>query len=339
MSRVIRFHRFGPAEVLQCEEVPDPVPGKGEVLVKVDAVGVSWEDVLWRQNLAPEQAQLPAGIGSQLAGSVAAVGEGVTDFEVGQKVASFRAHTPNRYPAYGDLMVMPREALTVYPESENFTAAQASVYYTGMLSATLAFTHIARLKPGQRVLVTESGLCVGNAMVQVASAMGAEVIAATRFACQADILKSLGAHAVVLTEEQDLALAVAKLTDTRGVEVIADGCGGTQMAVLGDVAAPCGKLILYGLDGGNEAAFPAWTAFRKHLQFAPFSLVDYTGQMELGIRSNKEAVRPALDWINQQTTSGAFRATIDRTFPFAEFVAAHKYLEAHPTKGRVALTL
>ena len=62
MSRVIRFHRFGPAEVLQCEEVPDPVPGKGEVLVKVDAIGVSWEDVLWRQNLAPEQAQLPAGI-------------------------------------------------------------------------------------------------------------------------------------------------------------------------------------------------------------------------------------------------------------------------------------
>lgn len=339
MSRVIRFHRFGPPDVLQCEEVPTPRPGKGEILVKVEAVGVSWEDVLWRQNLAAEQAQLPAGIGSELAGTVVELGEDVTAFEIGQNVASFKAHTPNRYPAYGDMMVMPREALTAYKKTEDFGPAAAATYFSAMLSAYLALTHIARLKPGQRVLVTESGLCIGGAMVQVAHALGGEVIAATRFANKEDLLKKLGASAVVLTEEQDLAMTVAKLTDTRGVEVIADGCGGNKMAVLGDVAAPCGKLILYGLDGGNEAAFPAWTAFRKHLQFAPFSLVDYTGQMELGIRCNKEVVRPALDWINQQTESGALRSIIDRTFPFLDFVAAHRHLEANPTLGRVALTL
>jgi NADPH:quinone reductase-like Zn-dependent oxidoreductase len=339
MSRVIRFHRFGPADVLKCEEVPTPDPGKGEVLIKVEAIGVGWEDVLWRQNLAAEQAQLPAGIGSELAGTIVAVGEDVADFAVGDDVASFKAHTPNRYPAYGDMVVMPREALTTYKKTATFGAAAAATHFTAMLSAYLALTHIARLKPGQRVLVTESGLCIGGAMVQVAHALGGEVIAATRFANKEELLKKLGASAVVLTEEQDLAMTVAKLTDTRGVEVIADGCGGNKMAVLGDVAAPCGKLILYGLDGGNEAAFPAWTAFRKHLQFAPFSLVDYTGQMELGIRCNKEVVRPALDWINQQTESGALQSLIDRTFPFEEFIAAHRHLEANPTLGRVALTL
>jgi NADPH:quinone reductase-like Zn-dependent oxidoreductase len=339
MSRVIRFNRFGRADVLQAEDVPTPHPGKGEVLVKVEAIGVGWEDVLWRQNLAAEQAQLPAGIGSELAGTVAELGEGISDLTVGQDVASFKAHTPNRYPAYGEMMVMPREALTPYSRSEAFGPAEAATHFTAMLSAYLALTHIARLKPGQRVLVTESGLCIGGAMVQVAHALGGDVIAATRFAKMEEPLKKMGASAVVLTEEQDLATTVAKLTDTRGVEVIADGCGGTQMAVLGDVAAPCGKLILYGMDGGNEASFPAWTAFRKHLQFAPFALVDYTGQMELGIRCNKEAVRPALDWINQQTKSGALKTIVDRRFAFDDFVAAHQYLEANPTLGRVALVL
>lgn len=337
MSRVIRFARFGPADVLQCMDIPTPVPGTGEVLVQVEAIGVSWEDVLWRQNLAAEQAQLPAGIGSELAGTVAALGEGVDDLAIGQAVASFKAHTPNNYPAYGECMVMPREALTPYQPGPQFGAAEAATHFTAMLSAYLALTHIARLKPGQRVLVTESGLCIGAAMVQVAHALGAEVIAATRFAGLADRLKALGASSVVVTEEQDLALTVARLTDTRGVEVIADGCGGHQMAVLGEVAAPCGKLILYGLDGGNEAAFPAWAAFRKHLQFAAFSLVDYTGQMELGIRCNKEAVKPALDWINQETAAGKLTTAIDRRFRFEEFVAAHEYLEANPKLGRVVL--
>ncbi|TDQ80490.1 NADPH:quinone reductase-like Zn-dependent oxidoreductase [Dongia mobilis] len=339
MSRVIRFDRFGPADVLQCVDVPTPSPGKGEVLVQVEAIGVSWEDVLWRQNLAAEPAQLPAGIGSELAGTVAALGADIGDLALGQHVASFKAHTPNSYPAYGESMVMPREALTAYEPRADFGAAEAATHYTAMLSAYLALTHIARLKPGQRVLVTESGLCIGGAMVQVAHALGAEVIAATRFAGKEELLKALGASSVVLTEEQDLALTVARLTDTRGVEVIADGCGGHQMAVLGDIAAPCGKLILYGLDGGNEAAFPAWTAFRKHLQFAPFSLVDYTGQLELGIRCNKEAVKPALDWINRETAAGRLKTKVARRFPFADFVAAHEYLEAHPGLGRVVLTL
>ncbi len=90
MSRMIRFHKFGDAEVLQYEEVPTPVPGPGEVLVRVQAVGLGWKDVLWRQNLAAEQAKLPSGIGFELAGSVAALGEGVSDFEVGTAVAVSR---------------------------------------------------------------------------------------------------------------------------------------------------------------------------------------------------------------------------------------------------------
>ncbi len=98
MSRMIRFHKFGPADVLRCEEQPEPSPAAGEVQVRVQAIGLSWYDVLWRQNLAPSHARLPAGIGHEMAGVVTQVGEGVDDIAVGDRVASFPA-TASRPPA------------------------------------------------------------------------------------------------------------------------------------------------------------------------------------------------------------------------------------------------
>ncbi|WP_374383177.1 zinc-dependent alcohol dehydrogenase family protein [Dongia sp.] len=339
MSRMIRFHQFGEADVLQMEDVPTPKPGPGEILIRSEAIGVSWEDVLWRQNLASEPAVLPAGIGSEVAGIVTEVGEGVGDLEIGARVATFKAHTPNRYPAYGDHVVMPREAVTTYPASNAFTAAEACVHYTPLLSAYFALANLAHLKSGQNVLVTEAGRCIGGAMVQMAKALGAHVVAATKNAEPHDLLLKLGADKVVLTEEQDLSLAVGSFTHTKGVEVVVDGCGGNQMALLGDVAAPCGKLILYGLDGGNGAAFPAWAAFRKHLQFHRFSLNDFTGHAELGIEPNRPAVAAALTEINEMTAKGLLRPIISRKFPFTEFVAAHRYMEAFPFLGRVVLEI
>lgn len=146
MSRMIRFHKFGDADVLQYEEVPTPVPGPGEVLVRVQAVGLGWKDVMWRQNLAAEQARLPAGTGFELAGTVAALGEGVEAFELGTAVAGFPASTPNRYPTWGDLVLMPSHALTRYPEV--LSPVEASVHYTGLLFGYLALVDLAQLKPG-----------------------------------------------------------------------------------------------------------------------------------------------------------------------------------------------
>ena len=94
MSRTIRFHKFGPADVLKCEALEPRLPGPGEVQVQVAAIGISWFDVLWRQNLAPSQARLPAGIGHEMAGVVSAVGTGVTEFKPGDRVASFPPPAP-----------------------------------------------------------------------------------------------------------------------------------------------------------------------------------------------------------------------------------------------------
>ena len=154
MSRTIRFHKFGSAEVLKCEEHEVAAPAPGEVQVRVEAIGISWYDVLWRQNLAPSHARLPAGIGQEMAGVVTAVGEGVSDLKPGDKVASFPAHSANDYPSYGEQVLMPRSALTLYPQV--LSPVEASVHYTPLLIAYFAYVDLARVKPGQPVFLCGS---------------------------------------------------------------------------------------------------------------------------------------------------------------------------------------
>ncbi|RJG08798.1 alcohol dehydrogenase [Pseudomonas cavernicola] len=335
MSRVIRFHQFGPAEVLKLEEKPTAQPAAGEVLLRVEAISVSWYDVLWRQNLAPSQAHLPAGLGHELAGVVLAVGEGVEDLAVGDKVASFPAHSPNQYPGYGDEVVLPRSSLTRYPEL--LTPIEASGHYTPLLIAYFAYVDLARIQSGQTVLVTDAAHCSGPAFLQLGKALGARIIAATKDAGDREQLLALGAEKVIVTEEQDLVTEVSKYTDGRGVDVVLDGLGGPQMCLLGDVLAPRGRLVLYGLQGGNQTPFPACAAFQKNIQFFVHCLGNFTGKPELGIPQDQVALERALSALNQLTRDRVLLPRIERVFPFTEFVEAHHYMEGCPKRGRVVL--
>lgn len=337
MSRIIRFHQFGPADVLQIEERPRPTPAAGEVLIGVEAIGVSWYDVLWRQNLANTPATLPAGIGHELAGAVLAVGEGVDDLAVGDKVASFPGHSANRYPAYAEEVVLPRSSLTRYPEG--LTAQQAAVHYLPSMVGWFGFVELARLKPGEYVLVTAASHCWGPYIVQMGKALGARVIAAVDAAEDGDFLRGLGAEQVILTEEQDLVSRTLKLTDGRGVDIVMDALGGPQMCLLGDALAPRGRLVLYGLQGGNETPFPACAAFQKNIQFFVHCIGNFTGKEELGIPQDEAAVAKALQGINQLTRDGLLQPLIDRVFAFDEVVEAHRRMETCPSRGRVVLQL
>ncbi|MCU1755313.1 zinc-dependent alcohol dehydrogenase family protein [Pseudomonas helleri] len=337
MSRTIRFHKFGPAEVLKCEEHPVAVPAPGEVQVRVEAIGISWYDVLWRQNLAPSPARLPAGIGHEMAGIVTAVGEGVDDLAVGDKVASFPAQSANDYPTYGDLILMPRSALTRYPDI--LTPVQASTHYTPLLIAYFAYVDLARIKPGQSVLITDASHCAGPSFVQLGKALGAKVIAATKESGEREYLLGLGADHVIVTEEQDLLMQVNKITDSRGVDAVFDGLGGPQMSVLGDVLAPRGSLVLYGLQGGNQTRLPACACFQKNIQFFVHCIGNFTGKPELGIDQDVEAIQRALREINQLTADRVLLPLDVKVFPFDKFVEAHRYMDDCPCRGRVALEL
>lgn len=337
MSRIIRFHQFGEADVLKIEERSRPAPAAGEVLIDVEAVGVSWYDVLWRQNLANTPAQLPAGLGHELAGTVLAVGPGVTDLAIGDRVASFPGHSANRHPSYAEQAVLPRSSLTRYPDQ--LSPQQASVHYLPSMVGWFGFVELARLQPGETVLVTAASRCWGPYIVQMGKALGAIIIAATDSADDSDFLRKLGADHIILTEEQDLVSRVSKLTDGRGVNVVMDALGGPQMCLLGDAIAPRGRLILYGLQGGNETPFPACAAFQKNIQFFVHCIGNFTGKEELNIPQDEAAVAKALQGINQLTADGLLLPLIDKVFAFDQVVAAHRYMETCPSRGRVLLDL
>ncbi|MFJ4373988.1 zinc-dependent alcohol dehydrogenase family protein [Pseudomonas japonica] len=337
MSRMIRFHKFGQSEVLKIEELPTPVPAAGEVQIRVQAIGVSWYDVLWRQNLAPSQARLPAGIGHEMAGVVTAVGEGVEDLAVGDKVASFPATSPNEHPVYGEVIVLPRTALTRYPDI--LTPIEASVHYTPLLIAYFAYVDLARARAGQTALITDASHCAGPAFVQLGKALGLKVIAATRDAAEREPLLKLGADKVIVTEEQDLLMQINKYTDNRGVDMVLDGLGGPQMSLLGDVLAPRGSLVLYGLQGGNQTPFPACAAFQKNIQFFVHCIGNFTGKPELGITQDQVALHRALRDINQFTADRQLLPQIIQVYPFERVGDAHRHMDECPCGGRVVLEL
>ncbi|MFB4391852.1 MULTISPECIES: zinc-dependent alcohol dehydrogenase family protein [unclassified Pseudomonas] len=337
MSRMIRFHKFGTADVLRCEEQAEPSPAAGEVQVRVEAIGISWYDVLWRQNLASSKVSLPAGIGHEMAGVVTAVGTGVDDITVGDRVASFPAASANDHPVYGDVIVLPRTAITRYPDT--LTAIEASVHYTPMLVAYFAYVDLARAKAGQTALVTDASHCAGPAFVQLGKALGLKVFAATKEPEQREYLLGLGADKVIVTEEQDLLMQVGKYTDGRGVDMVLDGMGGPQMSLLGDVLAPRGSLVLYGLQGGNQTPFPACAAFQKNIQFYVHCIGNFTGKPELGICQDQVAVQRALRDINQFTADKLLTPQIVKVYPFEQVVEAHRHMDECPCGGRVVLEM
>lgn len=338
MSRMIRFHQFGDASVLRLEEIPTPQPGHGEVLIRTQAIGVSWRDVLWRQNLAPDQpAQLPAGVGVELAGVIEAVGPGVDELIPGMSVASFMAFSPNQYPAWGDLVLMPSKALVRYPEA--LSPAEAAVHFTPYMVAYFALVELANMQPGQHVLITEAAHCLAPQAVQMAKALGAVVIAATSEGVTRSFLRELGADKIIDTEEQDLVLEVDRFTNGKGVEVVLDQCAGPQMKLLGDVASTRGKLVIYGVNGGNDASFPACAAFKKHLQIFRHCVLDFTGQPDLGLLRDEAAVQRALTRISQLTRDHLLKPSIAKTFAFEDFVAANQFMETCPAGGRVVMSV
>jgi NADPH:quinone reductase-like Zn-dependent oxidoreductase len=272
-----------------------------------------------------------------MAGVVTAVGDGVDDLKVGDKVASFPSADPNQHPVYGELIVLPRTSLTRYPDV--LTPVEASVHYTPLLVAYFAYVDLARIKPGQTALVTDASHCAGPSFVQLGKALGVRVIAATKTDDAREYLLGLGADKVVVTEEQDLLMAVNKYTENRGVDVVLDGLGGPQMSIMGDVLAPRGSLVLYGLQGGNQTPFPACAAFQKNIQFFVHCLGNFTGKPELGITQDDAALQRALRDINQLTADRVLEPLKTRVFPFSDVVQAHRYMDGCPIGGRAVLVV
>ena len=317
----IRVHQTGGPDVLQLEEMPDPVAGRGEAVVKLEAIGVNYVEVYQRTGLYPVAP--PFVPGREGAGTVTAIGKGVTLVKVGDRVVSESLNG-----AYAELATVQADRLVVIPDGID-TRTAAAVMLQGLTAHYLA-TSTYTLTRGDWCLVHAAAGGVGLLLCQIASRIGATVVGTTSTGDKAVLAREAGARDVILYTEQDFVAEVKRLTNGRGVQVVYDSVGKTTFDKSLDCLAIRGQLVLYGASSGPVPPFDPQILSRKGSLFLTRpTLVHYVATRDDLLTRATEL----LEWVR----SGALRVRIGQTVPLKDAAAAHRALEGRQTTGKTIL--
>ena len=319
--KAIRVHSPGGSEALRYEDVPQPAPGAGQVLVKVEAAGVNFVDVYQRTGLY--KVALPFTLGQEAAGVVTAVGSGVSEVKVGDRVAY--CHVMGAYAEYA---VVPADRIVRLPEGVS-TQQGAAAMLQGMTAYYLASATYP-LKPGDVCLVHAAAGGVGLLLCQIAQLRGARVIGTVSTRAKATLAREAGAEDVILYTEQDFEVEVKRLTQGAGLQVVYDSVGKTTFDKGLNCLARRGLMVLYGQSSGPVGSFdPLLLSQKGSLFLTRPKLGDYIAtRAELLQRAGE-----VLGWIK----SGKLKLRIDHEFPLAQAAEAHRALEGRKTTGKVLL--
>jgi NADPH2:quinone reductase len=327
--KTISVGRFGGPEVLEVLERPQPVPGSGEVLVKIERAGINFIDVYMRSGYYAKshtyQTPLPMTIGMEGGGTVAAVGADVRGFAVGDRVsyAPFRG-------AYAEYAAVPAWRLVRVPAAVPMEAAVALMLqgYTAHYLSHACFP----LGAGHTCLVHAGAGGVGQLLIQLAKIRGATVIATVGTAGKAAIAKSRGADHVILYRETDFREAVMKITGGQGVNVVYDAVGKDTIHQSIRSLAKRGLCVNYGgASGLVQAVEPLELAEAGSVFFTRPHLADYI--------ATREEVQARADDLFGHYAAGRLAVAIDRVYPLAEAGAAHRHLEGRGTRGKLLLEI
>jgi NADPH:quinone reductase-like Zn-dependent oxidoreductase len=328
MAKIVRFHQVGGPEVLKIEEETPKQPGKGEVRLKVQAVGLNRAESLFIRGQYLEKPKLPAGVGYEAAGVVEAVGPDVDKSWVGKRVATIPAFSMNDYAMLGEEVIAPAAALGEYPP--NLSPVEGAAIWMQYLTAYGALIAIANLAKGDFVVIPAASSSVGIAATEIAKVEGAISIATTRKSNKKAELLSLGASHVIATEEEDLVARVKQITGGNGARVIFDPVAGPFLAQLAEIAAMGGTIIEYGVLSMQPTPFPLFTALGKGLTVRGYTLMEIT--------RNPERLSAAKKYVYDRLADGRFHPKVAKVFPFAQTVEAYKYLESNAQVGKVVIS-
>ncbi len=320
--KAILIERPGGPEALKLADVAVPEPKAGEALVKLAAIGINYIDVYYRTGLykAPK---LPFTPGMEGAGTVEAVGEGVTVVKPGERVAWAMA-----IGSYGEYAVVPAEKLVHVPEAVSFKAA-AALMLQGMTAHYLSNSTFP-LKPGDVALVHAGAGGVGLLLTQLAKAKGATVITTVSTDEKAALSSGAGADHVIKYTEQDFAAETRRLTGGRGVDVVYDSVGVTTFEKSLDSLRPRGYMVLFGASSGPVPLFDLQVLNAKGSLFITRPSLGYYA-----------ADRAELTWrageVLDAAAHGALKLRLEHEYPLAEAARAHTDLEARKTTGKLLL--
>lgn len=319
--RAIRIHETGGPEVMQLETIDDPAPGTGEALVRMESIGVNFVEVYYRKGLYKNP--LPFTPGSEGAGTVVAVGAGVRDVAVGDRVTS-----QSFQGSYAELALAKADKLVRIPDGLEARIAAAAMLQ-GMTAHYLA-TSVYPLKAGERCLVHAAAGGVGLILCQIARRIGAHVIGTVSTEKKAALAREAGAHDTILYTTQDFVAEVRRITDGAMVHVVYDSVGATTFLKSMDCLALRGMLALFGQSSGPVALLDPNVLNQKGSIFLTRPTLGHyvATREELAWRAGD-----VLGWVRD----GSLKLRIDREVPLVHAAEAHRALEGRRTTGKVLL--
>ena len=320
--KAIRAHQIGGPEVLHYEDVPKPSPGPGEALIDIKSIGVNYTDVTSRNGSNPP-ASLPWTPGREAAGVVAAVGQGVSEVAIGDRVA-YAMHTGT----YAQQQAVPSWLLVQLPGDMEFTTGAATMLQA--MTAHFLVFGITRLNPGDPVLVHAGAGGMGLMLIQMLKRVGARVFTTVSTDAKAELAKNAGADTVINYTHQDFESEVQKATDGHGLRIIYDAVGLTTFTKGLNCLGGRGYMVLYGQASGPVPPMDLGTLRNGSLFLTRPSLGDYTATREELLQRANEV----LGWV----AAGQLKLHISLTLPLAQAQEAHTQLEGRLTTGKVLLT-
>jgi len=311
-----------PEEVLELVDVPDPVPGPGEVLIRVAAVAANFPDVLLSRGEYQVRPPLPFTPGIELSGTVVAVGDGVEDLAPGQRVVG------SGIGVLSELAVLPAGDVHPAPDAlDDIAAAGLMIAYQ---TAWFGLHRRGRMRAGDWVLVHAAAGGVGAAAVQLAVAAGARVIGVVGSAAKTDVARAAGAEAVLRRDADDIAARVKEITDGHGADVVFDPVGGAAFTASTKCIAFEGRLVVVGFASGEIPQAAANHALVKNYSIDGLHWALYA-------QRRPDLVREAHAELTRLAAEGAIRPVVHEVVPFLEAPAAIQLLAGGTTTGRIVI--
>ncbi|HTD57220.1 MAG TPA: zinc-dependent alcohol dehydrogenase family protein [Silvibacterium sp.] len=329
MARIVRFHKLGGPENLQIDELPLRPLNKGEVKLRVQALGLNRAESMFYHGMYLEEPKLPSGLGYEAAGVVTEVGPGVDPDWIGKTAATIPAFSMKEYGMLGDEVIAPVHALGEYPAK--LTPVEGAAIWMQYVTAYGALIEFGKLTAGDHVVITAASSSVGLAAIQIVNDVGGVPIATTRGSAKRNELIELGAEHVIAADEEDLAAKVSEITGGKGARLIFDPIAGPFVEKLASTAAHGGIIFQYGWLSLEPTPFPLLPALSKALTLRGYTLWEITQHPEL--------LEVAKEYVYDRLADGRFVPKIAKTFPFEQTVEAYKYLESNQQIGKVVITV
>jgi putative PIG3 family NAD(P)H quinone oxidoreductase len=325
MKAVVVRGSGGP-EVLTWGDVPDPVPGPGEVLVKVAASAVNRADVAQRQGHYPPPPGAPDTPGLECSGTIVGLGRGVKGWSVGDEICALLAGG-----GYAELVAVPAGQLLPVPQGVSLVEAAALPEAACTVWSNLVM--VGRLQSGEVLLVHGGSSGIGTMATQVGRLLGARVAVTASTAAKLDACLALGASIAVNYKDQDFVAAVREETDGHGADVILDPIGAAYLERNLDVLAPDGRLVSIGMQKGRHAEIDLGLMMAKRLTLSSTSLRARPLEQKAAIVEQvRQGLWPAIE-------AGWVRPVVDQVLAMSQAAQAHRLLEASGHIGKLVLAV